>query len=1175
MSRRSLFPEDPQRLGEYWLAARLGSGAQGVVYEAYGPAGARVAVKVLHPDVASGPRARSRFAKEVRAAQRVASFCTARVLDADTEAESPYIVSEFVPGPNLAAAVRIAGPLRGDALLRLATGVVTALAAIHQAGVVHRDLKPSNVLLGPDGPRVIDFGIARTAEMTLTETGAVMGTVGYLAPETLQGRHADAAADVFAWGAVVLYAATGTEPFRGENLGEAVVRAMEYDPDLSALPEPLQPLVHDALAKRPEDRPGAAALLLRLLGGDGVTDATLQALRAGAHAAGSGPLAEGAVTPAVGEAAEAAYRSLSPEVQAVAREVWLRLVVPGSAPDGSHDSVRTADEAELLADRPEHEQARVRQVLTAFAHPAVLVHEGTTVRPASAAVLRAWPRLRTWADTDRAGLRVHRRLGAAARTWQRGGRRPDDLARGTALHDALAWAATAPTRLRANRVERAFLQASQEAEVHRARRARRLNTVLTGALLLTLLSAGVALWQRGTAIDALTAKQQALSRQLATQSGSILDSNPDLASLLAVQAYRASPTREATESLFDAAAFPLRRTLTGHEASVTSVAYGPDARVLATGSEDNTARLWDTTTGHARALEGHRGYLNAVALSPDGKILATGSDDRTARLWDTATGRLRTTLTGHRDDVDGIAFSPDGRTLATASDDGTLRLWDTGTFRTRARLGDQGHMNAVAFSPDGRVLALGSDDDKVRLWDPASGRLRVLTGHRRTIESVAFSPDGRTLATGSDDRTARLWDVTTGRPRATLTGHQGYVSSVAFSPDGHFLATGSEDRTVRLWDTATGHARTLTGHQGAVKSVAFSADGHTLATGSDDRSVRLWDPTTVRARTVTGHRGDVGAVAFGPGGNVLATASGDRTVRLWDPATGRLRRTLTGHAGAVDAVVFSPDGRTLASGGEDRTVRLWDAAGGRSRTTLDGRQGAVRAVAFSADGHTMATAGADRTVRLWDAATGRPLRTLSGHVRAVDSVVFSPDGRTLASGSEDRTVRLWDAATGRVRATLPGHQGAVRAVVFSPDGRTLASGSEDRTVRLWDAATGRVRTTLVGHRRGVDAVVFSPDGRTLASGGEDRTVRLWDPAGGRSRTTLTGHRGAVEAVAFRSDGRTLASGGGDRTVRLWDVNLLNQAAAIARICEVVGRDLTPNERAAYLRGQSTKAVCPS
>ncbi|WP_079023875.1 serine/threonine-protein kinase [Streptomyces scabiei] len=199
-----LHPGDPLRIGVYRTERRLGAGGQGVVYEAYGPAGERVAVKVPSPESLALPGAPARLAKEVAAARRVASFCTARVLDADTAGEQPYLVSEFVPGHNLGAAVRERGPFRGDALVRLAMGLATAVAAIHGAGVLHRDLKPANVLIGPDGPRVIDFGLARTQEMTLTD-GVAGGTYGYMAPEVLRGKPPTAAADVFAWAAVVLF----------------------------------------------------------------------------------------------------------------------------------------------------------------------------------------------------------------------------------------------------------------------------------------------------------------------------------------------------------------------------------------------------------------------------------------------------------------------------------------------------------------------------------------------------------------------------------------------------------------------------------------------------------------------------------------------------------------------------------------------------------------------------------------------------------------------------------------------------------------------------------------------------------------------------------------------------------------------------------------------------------
>ncbi|MER6161594.1 serine/threonine-protein kinase, partial [Streptomyces sp. NPDC001868] len=674
-------------MGDYWLAARLGSGGQGVVYEAYDAVGARVAVKVLHRDMAAGAKSGSRFAKEITAAQRVASFCTAKVLAADADAVPPYIVSEFVSGSDLGTVVWDHGPLSGDDLVRLATGVVTALAAIHQAGVVHRDLKPGNVLLGPDGPRVIDFGIARTPEMTLTETGVVMGTFGYIAPEILQGRRGAEAADVFAWGALVVFAGTGHEPFKGTHIGEVIHRTFAHEPDLAALPERLRTLVGQALARDPADRPAAADILLRLLGAGADSR---QALRAGADAAADLHASETAPVPALGETAEAVYRALRPPAQAACRAMWLRLVAPGSTPDGSHDTVRTVDDSELLSGRSQDERTAVRQTVDAFVDAGLLVREATTVRPVNAAVLWAWPRLRGWVDRDREALRIHRKLGEAARAWDEHGRRPEDLERGTALRDALAWVATAAVWLRPNQLEAHFLQISQTADTRRARRIRRLNVFLVGTLVLTLVSAGVALWQRQTALTqreaAVKAQKQAVSRQLAAHSDALMDTNPDLASLLAVSAYRTSPTTEAMASLDAAADIPLIRRLSGHANGVYEVKYSPDGKTLATDGDEGTVWLWDPATGrHRSTLRVHDGSVNDVEFSPDGKTLATAGEDGTVRLWDPATGRARAVAVfDHGSPVFAVAFSPDGKTLATAGEDGTVRLWDPATGRARA-----------------------------------------------------------------------------------------------------------------------------------------------------------------------------------------------------------------------------------------------------------------------------------------------------------------------------------------------------------------------------------------------------------------------------------------------------------------------------------------------------------
>lgn len=256
-----LTPDDPAALGAYRLAGRLGEGGQGVVYLAHDPSGEQVAVKLL----STGDKdTRARLARELEALESIASFCTARVLDASIDGPRPYVVSEFVDGPSLADRVRSLGPLRGGDLERLVVGTATALAAIHAAGVVHRDFKPANVLLGPDGPRVVDFGIAR-AEGAATMTSGLIGTPAYLSPEQINGTPAGPASDVFAWAATMVFAATGVSPFGAETVPAAMQRVLYTEPDLSPLPARLRGLIAAALTKDPAHRPAARDLMVTLI----------------------------------------------------------------------------------------------------------------------------------------------------------------------------------------------------------------------------------------------------------------------------------------------------------------------------------------------------------------------------------------------------------------------------------------------------------------------------------------------------------------------------------------------------------------------------------------------------------------------------------------------------------------------------------------------------------------------------------------------------------------------------------------------------------------------------------------------------------------------------------------------------------------------------------------------
>lgn len=619
-----------------------------------------------------------------------------------------------------------------------------------------------------------------------------------------------------------------------------------------------------------------------------------------------------------------------------------------------------------------------------------------------------------------------------------------------------------------------------------------------------------------------------------------------------------------------------------HSAAVHCVALSPDSRLLASGSDDQTVRLWNLEQPGSlvRTLKNHTGSVHTVAFSHDGNLLATGSKDTTVQLWDLKQlDEPRNLLKGHSSSVYAVTFSPDGKFLATGSKDLTVQLWNLNQ-PTAAAIILKNHTDSVhslAFSPDGQLLASGSADKTIRLWNlnKLKAPLNVLSS-QDAVYTLAFSLDGQLLAAGGGEGTVQLWDLNQlNKAPVILKGHKGYIRSVAFMPNSSVLASSGDDQTVRLWDLCrlSEKPKILRGQYFVISSVAFSRDGQFLVSGSWDSTIRLQklQQASLTPEVLKGHRIQISSIAFNQAKPLLASASWDHTVRLWNTQDLHSEpRILVGHQDKVNSVTFSPNSQLLASASNDKTIRLWDLEQINSEVRVfEGFESGVSSVVFSPDSQTLAAGSWDYSIRLWNLCQpDTPCKILGHHERSITSIAFSPDGTLLASGSDDCTIKLWTPKQLDCPLTvLQGHGGKISSVAFSPDGKLLASGSEDKTIRLWDlgqlGSTNNISPKILrGHSYWVSEIAFSPDGTMLASGGYDWTIRIWDLSGNNPRPILLkGHEQSVTSVAFSPNGKTLASGSYDATIRLWIACTQDLADAV---CERVQRNLTHEEWQKYM-----------
>jgi WD40 repeat protein/transcriptional regulator with XRE-family HTH domain len=912
-------------------------------------------------------------------------------------------------------------------------------------------------------------------------------------------------------------------------------------------------------------------------------------------------LASGGIRDALVRTAEGAYAALQPAEQQLARRLFLQLV---HLADNAPPTRATVELGELRGwggENADHALSRFvdERLITVTASTAQITHD---------ALLTGWPRLRSWVDAGRDDLRTRRRIREAARAWREAGRETAALWRGSQLAHARDWISDEDNRASLGTLAAEFVNAAIAADQARdraeRRRARRLQRLVAALTVLVVAVCGLAAYAFQQRQVALTARDDANSREIAVEAGQVRGLDAPIAAQLGVAAYRTAQTPQAVASLIESTGSPSAERILDSADVVQSVSLSPDHKVLAIAAADGSLRLWNIArTGHpvpiGRPLaDASADPLYTTAFSPNGKILAAAGAGRSISLWNVSNPAhpvlLGKPLAGPTNTIYSVAFSPDGRTLAAGSADDTARLWNISVPSHPVPLGQPltgatGYIEAVAFAPGGTMLALGSADGTVRLWNIANPARPVpvgvpLTGPGNIVTSVTFSPDGGLLAAGSEDDEVWLWKVGPDGavPDGTLTTATDWVNAVAFSPDGTELAAGSSDDSVLVWDVTDRSLIATLPHPQPVTSLVWVGPGR-LAAGDADGTVSLWQvPPPVLLAGSPAYD-----AVYSPDGKMLAVSSQD-SLQLWS-ATGHRQLDAQPVPGTfVNAVEFAPHGHILAATYGNGMFQLWSTAGGDlvplGQPVQASAVGMTETVAFSPDGQLVATGGDDGTLRLWsvrDPARPKLLATERDSGTYVFGAAFSPNGTTVAAASADNLTRLWDVADPArpvlLGRPLRGPSSYAISVAFSPDGSLLAVGSADQTVRLWDvknpARPQPVGTPLTGPTGYIYGVAFSADGKTLAAAVTDGTVWLWNvarPAHPDLVATLTGPNGHVYSVDFAPAGSELAAASADGTVRLWNTS---PAAAAAAVCAGSGQAITRHEWVTYVPGVSYQRPC--
>jgi WD40 repeat protein/tRNA A-37 threonylcarbamoyl transferase component Bud32 len=1087
----------------YELLGELGRGGMGVVYKArHVKLNRLVALKMILSGGDAGVGEMARFKVEAEAMARFQHPNIVQIYEVGEVDGKPFFSLEFVEGGSLAD--KLDGtPLPSPQCARLVETLAKAVHAAHQRGIVHRDLKPANVLLTADGqPKITDFGLAKQldSEKGQTQSGAIMGTPSYMAPEQAGGKSKDIgpATDVYALGTILYELVTGRPPFKATTPLDTVLQVVSEEPVPPSrlqpkVPRDLETICLKCLQKESSKRYPSALDLAEDL-----------------HRWQTGePIAARPVG-----CVERTWRwcRRKPLVASLTGAIALLLVAGISI--SSYFAVQANERAEEAEDSAEQAKAEKKQA-------------NKERKQAKAEKERA-------RKNEFAALQhlYFRRIRQAYSAWKDG-----QVAHVLKLLDMLQ-----PDRMNGHDV-RGFEWFYLNRVCHSDLRTLSGHNYPVLSVAFSPNGQYIASAGGGKYTPRDPDRKRGFKEFIAEWSGPPLGEVRiwDVATAREVFRLKSHHKRvtcvtfspdgkylaSAGENVkvWDVTSGKLVTTLLGQ----ICAAFSPNGKLLATALQGPAKKniqltVWDWATG--KKLQTFKVFpITNVAFSSDGKRLAVASgyvraigEVRWARevsIWAMDKGQKLLTFKP-AGGVASIALTTDGTRIALACGDKKIRVCQTVTGQEEASFsGHRFAVTSVAYSRDGKTLASASKDQTVRVWDAAGGKqLRVYQGHTAGVTGVAFSPDGKRLASAGEDKRVKIWDVTQDQEALTIKPRTEFGKSLAFHPDGKQLVSAGDVTT--LWDATTGKK---------VRSLKIGVRipiGGEFADPTTGKKVRSDKNQFVKMRSYK--------VAFSRDGKRLATycstlmrdVNVEGEVVIWDFATGKQISSFRNECKAFE-MAFSPDGKHMALPGP---------GGVTFRNAQTGKKGHLIGVLAE--------------VRIGNASTGKIEGTLQAEAEVFSCMGFSPDSRFLATGSKSlqgekkALVKLWDLASGKKIRQFGEQGGSVFWVAFSPDGRRLASVGSNR-VAVWDRATGK--EVLTFRIPNSSATAFTDDGKRLAASDEDGNVTIWELMTGQQVLSLKAFTGRVVCLAFNSHGTRLAAIGSENgrgVMKVWDATTLHK-----------------------------------